>query len=322
MAVLRGIVLGILIVAVASVMGCSGSDSTLLYQTISERSSWAVNDFLAFTAFGGNGQKYVYRCTKFGAAQILLTRSDNDLDVDDEGGWHPAHSPDGGLIAFAARRNGGTTSLFTMHSRDGDRVAMTQVTNAAAAGQDMQPNWKPDGTQIVFTTDKVIGGGTGSLDIAVINPDGTILQYVIATAEVEQWPAFNPAGTMIAYQVGPIGGPTDIHIWDVAAATDANLTAALRAGAADTTRFECPAWGNVAGEEWIYFHSDRDGDFDIFRVRPTGADFQQITNDARSDGYPVINPDGDRILFTRDRELWTRDPVAGDGNERRLTRRY
>lgn len=322
MTLLRTLSVGVVAGAVALLVGCGGSDSTVLFQSITERASWSVEDFLAFSSFGGNGQKYVYRCNQFGGGQFLLTLSDNDEDIDDEGGWHPAHSPDGTTIAFAARRDGGSTSVYLMDARDGDRKGVTQVTDRSVVGEDIQPNWKPDGSQIAFATTKVIGGGTGGLDIAVINPDGAGLQYVVATNELEQWPTFNPAGTSIAYQVGPKDGPTDIVVRDIAAGTDTNLTDALRTGTGDTTRFECPAWGLIGTEEWIYLHSNRDGQFDLFRIRPDGTGIQQITDDARSDGYPVISPDGDRILFTRDRELWARDPGPGDGDERRITRRY
>lgn len=310
-------------VAVALAAGCGGSDDRTLYHSVSERASWGVGDLIAFTSFGANRQKYVYRCDPQGGSQTLLTRSITTTDPVNEGGWHPAYSPDGASIAFAARRDGGSVSLFTMHGRDGDRVAITRITDASAAGQDVQPNWRPDGEQIIFATSKVIGGtGSGGYDIAVVNPDGTGRAYVVATQELERWPAFSPDGASIVFQRGPLTGPTDIIVRELSSGAEANLTADWRPGPADITRYEAPAWGLVGEEEWIYLHSNRAGVFDLWRVRPDGTDLQQLTSDTRSDGFPSLSPNGDRVLFIRDREVWSRNPGPGAGDERRVTRRY
>ena len=310
-------------VAVALVMGCGGSDDRTLFHSVSERASWGTGDLIAFTAFGANGQKYIYRCGPQGGNQTLLTRSTATTDPVNEGGWHPAYSPDGARVAFAARRAGGSVSIFTMDGREGDRLAVTRVTDASAVGQDGQPNWRPDGSQIVFTTSKVIGGaGTGGLDIAVVNLDGTGLEYLVATAALEQWPAFSPDASRIAFQRGPLTGPTDIIVRDLATGVEANITEGLRPGPADMTRYEAPAWGLIGEDEWIYLHSNRQGVFDLWRIRPDGTDLQHLTSDTRSDGFPDISPTGDRMIFVRDREVWSREPGPGAGDERRITRRY
>lgn len=315
-----GVVL--VLVVVLGLLGCGGSSDNLVYQNISERAAWSTANYLAFTAYGGNGQKYIYRCNQSGTAQVLLTKTANDVKVSDEGGWHPAFSPDADKVAFSGRRSGGTTSLYLMDALDGDRntTAFKRLTDSSLAGQDIQPNWRPDGTKIVFASDKVTSGGTGGLDIAVMNADGTGREWLVTNTDPDQWPCYNPDGTKIVYQSGPVGGKTDLHILDLATTADTNLTAALRNGASDDTRFEAPTWAKIGTQEWIYFHSNRDGDFDLFRIKPDGTSFTQITKDPRSDGYPVVNPTGTKVLFTRDRELWSCDPTGV--NEKRLTRRY
>jgi len=321
MSLVRAMAVLCLLVVLSVLVGCGSSNSTLVYQNISERASWSVDNFLAFTSIGGNGQRYIWRCNQYGGGQILLTKTANDPTKLDEGGWHPAFNPAGNKVAFASRRSGGSTSIYLMDAIDGDRVATARLTDSSVPGEDIQPSWKPDGTQIVFASTKVIGGsGTGNLDIAVVNADGTGRQYLIATDELEQWPCFSPDGSRIAYQRGPSGGPTDITLYTIAGGASVNLTAPLRTGAGDMTRYEAPFWATVDGQEWIYFHSNRTGDFDLYRIKPDGTGLTQITNDVRSDGYPVVSPSGKHVLFTRDRELWSCDPAGG--NEKRLTRRY
>jgi Tol biopolymer transport system component len=322
---------GVIAVVVAVVLaGCGGSSSSYLYQNASERASWgptnglATSNYLAFTSYGGSGQKYVYRCTELGGGQFLLTKSDASVTASQEGGFNPTFSPGGALIAFASRRKGGSTSIYQMDPVNGDTTSFKALTDTTVAGEDTQPNWSHDGTKLIFTTTKVVGGlGTGTQDIAIQNSDGTgARQYAVATAAVEQWPTFSPDDTQIAYQVGPKDGPTDIVIRTLAGGAETNLTAALRKGAGDLTRFEAPAWGTVGGEQWIYFHTNLNGDFDIYRIRPTGADLTQITSGVFSDGYPVLKPDGTKVLFTRDRELWSRTSAPGTATETRVTRKY
>ena len=76
----------------------------------------------------------------------------------------------------------------------------------------------------------------------------------------------------------------------------------------------------VGGTEYIYLHSNRDTFFEIYRVGVDGSNLERITNTSNSEGFPVMNPDGTRLLFTRDRELWSSAPTGG--TEKRVTRRY
>ena len=55
----------------------------------------------------------------------------------------------------------------------------------------------------------------------------------------------------------------------------------------------------------IVFHSDRDGDFEIYRMRPDGSNVVQLTDNAVDDFWPVVSPDGTKIAF------WT----GRDGNQ-------
>lgn len=322
MTVARAVAVALALTVIIILAGCSGSDDDSLFLNVSERASWSALNRLAFAAFGGDGQLYVYRCNTDGGGKYILTRSDDDPDTSlDEGGWTPCFSPSGTQVAFIGQRGGGSASIMLLDTDQGDRVAVQNVTSGAAVGTDAQPSWRPDGQKIIFATTKVSGGGTGGFDIATVNPDGTGLEYIVATNEREQWPVYSPDSSKIAFQRGPAAGPVDIIIHDLGTQTETNLTTALRTGPADATRFEAPCWGSVGGTEYIYFHSNRDTFFDIYRIKPDGSGLERITS-TNSNGFPVLNPAGTRLLFTRDRELWTSDPGPGAPNATRVVRRY
>ena len=52
----------------------------------------------------------------------------------------------------------------------------------------------------------------------------------------------------------------------------------------------------------IVFHSDRDGDFEIYRMRPDGSNVVQLTDNDVDDLSPVVSPDGTKIAFRTGRD--------------------
>lgn len=55
------------------------------------------------------------------------------------------------------------------------------------------------------------------------------------------------------------------------------------------------------GGEWIVFASDRDGDSELYAVRPDGTGLRRLTRNRVDDFYPAISPDGKRIAFVSSR---------------------
>ena len=72
----------------------------------------------------------------------------------------------------------------------------------------------------------------------------------------------------------------------------------------------------------VLFLSNRDGNFEIYRINFDGTGIQRLTNVAGFDEYPVYSPDGARIAFTSDRdgnvEIYTMN--ADGSNQLRLTK--
>ena len=74
-------------------------------------------------------------------------------------------------------------------------------------------------------------------------------------------------------------------------------------------------------EGLIAFYSNRDGNYEIYSIRPDGSDLKRLTFDPASDQTPAWSPDGRRLAFRSERSgggnLYVMD--ADGGSLRRLT---
>jgi Tol biopolymer transport system component len=77
-------------------------------------------------------------------------------------------------------------------------------------------------------------------------------------------------------------------------------TVTVTTGTSVQSRFDVAC----APEQRITFESDRDGDFEIFSMRPDGSDVRQLTTNGVDDVDPDWSPDGTRIAFVRGGDIW------------------
>jgi Tol biopolymer transport system component len=281
--------------------GCGGGGHRVAYYTASERCAYSSIGQIAFSAWGGNGLRYVYTMSERGGSVVTLTPSHNDPKRSDEGGFHPAFSPDGSRIAITSKRpvagQVASDDIYLIAASGGESALFQALTTDP--GEDDQANWSPDGTLIVFVSDR-----SGDPDLFVMNAVDGSDQHAVNTSAgtAEQWPCFNPQdANLVAFQSGPLaGGNTDIFVLDLTTSVVTPVTNS-------PFRDECPSWSPDGTR--ILFHSNRSGDFDIWSVAPDGTDLTQLTQDAHSDGYPVWRMGtGTRFVFTRDRQVWTALP--------------
>src|SRR5687767_9011029 len=64
-------------------------------------------------------------------------------------------------------------------------------------------------------------------------------------------------------------------------------------------------------DERIVFVSDRHGNDEIHTSAPDGSDVRRLTSTLQNESDPAISPDGSRIAFARDQDIWV---MNGDGS--------
>ncbi len=224
----------------------------------------------------------------------------------------PRFSPDGRWIAFNSDRmgnddvwliavDGGAPRQLTVHSTD-DRVQY----------------WTPDGSAVVITSSRSASPWGSPLYIAPI--DGSLPRPMAMDRAAAgmirqdgQLVAFNRGGFSYWRKHYRGNNNTDIWVQDLASKeirqlTDLNVRQ-YRKHAQDAY----PMWG---ADGQIYFMSERNGTFNIWKMSPKGGQPKQVTSH-QTDGvqYPSISPDGKTIVYENDFELW-RMPIDGGSPER------
>lgn len=216
----------------------------------------------------------------------------------------PRFSPDGKWVAFTSNRMG-NNDVFVVSVAGGEPRQLTYH-----SGDDQALYWTPDGREIVFTSNR----GT--------HPFGSPLYRVTldGTVPMPMGMDFGRAGmikqdaTMVAYnrvlptywRKGYRGNNSgdiavqDLKSGEIVEITDTDLKQ-FRGHVNDVH----PMWG---ADGMIYFASERDGTYNIWRTSPNGGAPQQVTRH-KDDGvqFPAISPDGRRIVYENEFDLWTVD---------------
>ncbi len=217
----------------------------------------------------------------------------------------PRLSPDGSLLAFVGREEGGP-EVYVMPSDGGQERRLTYLnSNSHIVG------WSQDGKEILFTTSY---GQVNRREMALFS-----IRADAENGEITPLP-YGPAGA-IAY--GPDGaivigrntgdsarwkryrGGTAGHLW-IDRNGDGEFVRLLEALSGN---IGSPMWLHANGDSRIYFVSDHEGIGNLYSCLPDGNDIRRHSDHA---DYYARNPstDGQRIVYHAGADIYVYDPVA------------
>jgi Tol biopolymer transport system component len=228
--------------------------------------------------------------------RLLFTRSGTSTGYD----LHTAN-PDGTDVVRVTNFSGGerpthmsvTTDGRVVYMRGGisnpDIYSTTLVAPVAtrlttASREDCCPVWLPDGTRIVFESQRY-----GNFEIMAMDPFGTNQVRLTSNRTFDGTPTISPDGTKIAWRQG-----NDIWVMNADGSGQTRITF----GNAKVSRV--PAWSPDGTK--IAFSSNRDGNDEIYTMNPDGTGVTRLTVAPGADLNPAWSPDSQRIAWYSNRD--------------------
>jgi Tol biopolymer transport system component len=212
----------------------------------------------------------------------------------------PVFSPDGKQLLYSQYGNNGmNTSDTSVQIMNADGTGKHPLFHRDATSA-FDAVWAPAADWIAFCVGKYFRApGLPSSQIALIKPDGTGYHEVAEDGINNGFPSWSPDGKRIVYKRGK-----QLVILTVADGKIVPLT--------DGSHYDnFPKWspkGNV-----ILFTTDRDGDFELYTIRPDGTGLTRVTNSPGNDAHSIWSDDGEWIVFSSGRKGFKDEMALYDG---------
>ena len=171
---------------------------------------------------------------------------------------------------------------------------------------DIHPSWSPDGTKIAFSSTR-----TGVAQIFTMTPIGTDVTNISNDPNgQDRFPTFSPDGSKIAFQRTPTSGLNPVgKIWTMNANGSGQTQITLGVGNDERPSYS-PDGMTIA------FSTNRDGNYEIYKILAIGGLATRLTNNAASDRNPSWASDNSAIAFGSNRnsglKIWA---IAPDGSD-------
>ena len=192
----------------------------------------------------------------------------------------------GGQIAFASKRSG-TTQVWVMNVDGSDLRQLTEIAEGAC-----QPEWSPDGMQLVFTSpcekNEEFYRSSG---IFTINADGSGLAPLPSVGGGDFDPVWSPDGEQIAFTSLRNSGRPRVYVLNLA---DSTVTRLSEQYSYDRQPYWSPDGSQIA------FVTTQKGPVQIWTMDADGGNQQLFSRSGDAiNSHPVWSPDGEVILFTQ-----------------------
>ena len=213
---------------------------------------------------------------------------------------YPSLSPTGDLFVYASQADGDWD--IYLQRPDGDPFNLT----SSSPDDDTQPAYSPDGSQIVFRSDRE-GGGLFLM--------GATGESVRRLTDAGYNPVWSPDGKEILYATDPVEDPRTrsgrSQIWRIDLATEERRLAVPEDAAQ-------PSW-SPGGKRIAYWGIESGSSRRaVWTVAAAGGAPVPVTQDGSLNWNPVWSPDGRFLFFASDRsgsmDLW-RVPIDEESGE-------
>ncbi|MCB1875034.1 MAG: M20/M25/M40 family metallo-hydrolase [Chromatiales bacterium] len=191
-----------------------------------------------------------------------------------------------------------------------DRATGQDVNLTHTRGYDAEGAYSPDGSQIVFASNRLAYSSEMSeqeakrfehdpaymMDLYLMDADGSNLKRLTSAPGYDGGPFFSADGGRIVWRrFSPDGARAEIYTMDLATGEEKALT---HMGVMSWAPYFHPSG------EYVIFASNREGfaNFELFMVDAQGRhEPVRVTDAAGFDGLPVFTPDGQHLAWTSNR---------------------
>lgn len=230
-----------------------------------------------------DGDYEVYRMNPDGSETIQLTENDRTDWV-----YHGSEQ-----ILFGSDRlgnhPGGQIDLFQMNA---DGSTQKKINDFPIL--DSYVSTDPEENRFLVSSNL-----DGDSEIYVIDKEGAVLGQLTDNEFEDRDPFWSPGGYRVAFRSNR-SGSWEIWLVNLDGSGLRQLTDSPNNDEMEGYQEGPPRWSPDGSR--ILFSSERDGDFDIYVVRPDGWDLQNLTDNEFADIWAAWSPDGKKIVFDSDRD--------------------
>jgi len=179
--------------------------------------------------------------------------------------WRPRPSPDGKSILFGILGIESQPAVFHLVGRDGSKI---RDLHPSAKGECLGPVWSHDGRIAFVSIESDSTGNAQSTTLYTMDADGGNEKALATLPGGAQWISWSPHDQFLALQDDIPNGPGEIVIVATASGHVYRISHSGRPYLDET-----PSWSS---DGWIYFQSNREGSFALYRMRSDGSQQQRV----------------------------------------------
>lgn len=243
--------------------------------------AWSpIGDYIAFSGLQENG-----------TGQIFIVKPDDSswrqLTDDPGGAMMPAWSPDGQYIIYLTERDGVLSvnrknPVGEIYIMKVDGSEQRRITNNQDFERSFQ--WSPQNNLLVISANVYEPPGYDAERIYLMGLDG-IIQQQLTTVGYNSDPKWSPDGSLILF-TSSRDDRSGIYLMNSDGSNQTCLIEDVPAhDGKDAILNITPSWAEDGRS--ILFSSNRDGDWDVYTIRPDGTHLTQITNLPGNEYSPV-----------------------------------